>query len=57
MARCASSRFAPSLFILTLLAVCGTAPAAADTLLVANKSEATLSLVDLDSGEVVATPS
>lgn len=30
-------------------------PLAADTLLVANKSEATLSFVDLDSGEVVAT--
>lgn len=30
-------------------------PAAADTLLVANKSDATLSLVDLDRGEVAAT--
>lgn len=30
-------------------------PAAADTLLVANKGEATLSFVDVDTGEVVAT--
>lgn len=44
-------------YVLTaVLAICViAAPAAADTLLVANKSEATLSLVDVDSGKVVAT--
>lgn len=31
------------------------APAPADTLIVANKAEATVSLIDLDTGEVVAT--
>lgn len=39
----------------TLVSLIGALPLAADTLLVANKSEATLSLVDLGSGEVVAT--
>ena len=40
---------------LALAALLFTLPAAAGTLLVANKSEATLSLVDLASGEVAAT--
>lgn len=40
---------------LTLGALTLTPPAHADTLLVANKSEATLSFVDLPGGEVVAT--
>ena len=48
-------RFAPFLLLLSLPALLESAPVAADTLLVANKSEATLSLVDLDSAEVVAT--
>lgn len=39
---------------LTLLA-CAASPVTADTLLVANKAEATLSFVDLPAGEVVAT--
>jgi YVTN family beta-propeller protein len=42
---------APPLLTAVLLA----APAAADTLLVANKSDATLSLLDLETGEVAAT--
>lgn len=37
------------------LAAVPAAPAAAETLLVANKSEATVSLIDLPGGEVVAT--
>lgn len=45
----------PRLCVGALLFVLWSHPLAADTLLVANKSEATLSLVDLDSGEVVAT--
>lgn len=47
-----SSRlFLPAALVAALFA----APGAAATLLVANKAEATLSLIDLDAGEVVAT--
>ncbi|MDX1631505.1 MAG: cytochrome D1 domain-containing protein [Thermoanaerobaculia bacterium] len=42
----------PALFVGVLLA---SGPITADTLLVANKGEATLSFVDLESGEVVAS--
>lgn len=42
-------------FVALTFAVAVAAPAAADTLLVANKSDATVSLVDLPGGEVVAT--
>lgn len=44
--------------LLTLLlaaALSPASPAAADTLIVGNKAEATVSLIDLESGEVVAT--
>jgi len=40
---------------LSLCLLLGALPVFGDTLLVANKSEATLSFVDLDAGEVVAT--
>jgi len=43
-----------SLFVVLTVGV-GRPPVAADTLLVANKSEATLSFVDLETGDVVAT--
>lgn len=44
------------LLALPLVAVLpGAAPVAADTLIVGNKAEATVSLIDLDSGKVVAT--
>lgn len=45
----------PALVLALALAAAPAAPAAADTLLVANKSEATVSLVALPGGEVVAT--
>lgn len=46
----------PALLLAALLATAAAAPAAqADTLLVANKSDATVSLVALPGGEVVAT--
>ncbi len=45
--------FAGSLVLTALLA--SASPAAAGTLVVANKAEATVSLVDVASGEVVAT--
>lgn len=41
--------------VLSLWVLIAAAPVLADTLLVANKSEATLSFVDLETGEVVAT--
>lgn len=43
-------------YVLTVMAIaCLAATAHADTLVVANKAEASVSLIDLDSGEVVAT--
>lgn len=50
-------RFPYARFLLCLAVVAGgwSAPVAADTLVVANKAEATASLIDVDSGEVVAT--
>lgn len=44
-----------TLSLCLVLGAFAVAPVHGDTLLVANKSEATLSFVDLDSGEVVAT--
>ena len=50
-------RFPCVRFLLGLAVAAGawSAPAVADTLVVANKAEATASLIDVDSGEVVAT--
>lgn len=45
----------PLLAVLLLAIALSPAPLSADTLVVANKSEATVSLVDLESGEVKAT--
>lgn len=45
----------PSVFLVLAAMLTSPAPVAAGTLVVANKAEATVSLVDVASGEVVAT--